>query len=210
MRTAWLLLGMALYLLPLSLLAQAPLTQEQKDRANALISQAESDFSAQNYEQALEGYKVVYDLVKDPELFYNIAQCYRLSTQIPEAVQYYQLYLQEATDSPYHQSAQEWLDKLTPLLPQESTSQALTPEPNDETFQIKPFLLPGCFLAGGVLLGTATLVIKQRAKEGDQPVSLKKAGLGVSISADLSFLLSGVTFVRAAKKHLQTPEGTQE
>jgi tetratricopeptide (TPR) repeat protein len=202
MRMPYLLaLGMAFCLLPSSLLGQSPLTDEQKQKANTLISKAESDFSVQDYAEALAGYQAVYDIVGDPELFYNIAQCYRLSGQAKEAVNYYQRYLKEAKDSLYRQSALEWLDKLLPLLPKEEPASQVfiqSPPPND--VQIKPFLLPGGFLVGGLAFGAATLVIKQKAKEGDQPVSLKRAGMGVSIIADVSFLFSGASFALALRK----------
>jgi hypothetical protein len=84
---------------------------------------------------------------------------------------------------------------------EEPTSKALIPAPVEEPVSsIKPFLLPGGFLAAGLGFGAATLAIKQRATQGDQPLSLKRAGLGVSVLADVSFIASAASLGLGLKK----------
>lgn len=89
----------------LALPASPAQAQKKPSKANlaaakAQFEAAETHYRLQEYEQALDAYKESYRLSQQPELLFNIGQCYRKLGRDEEALLSYQAFLRDVPKSP--------------------------------------------------------------------------------------------------------------
>lgn len=99
------------FLLPLLTLAQ-PQPQDVKQQAAAIYEEATLYYNTQEYQKALEKFKEAYYLSSEPELLFNIAQCYRLLGRTEDALKTYQNFLRDAPKSSLRANAEERVAEL--------------------------------------------------------------------------------------------------
>ena len=66
---------------------------ENRKRAGKHVEQGDRYKEAGEYDKAAREYEKAYDLVPHPELFFNLAQVYRLGGKKEKALEYYEKYL---------------------------------------------------------------------------------------------------------------------
>jgi hypothetical protein len=79
--------------------APAPAAGAERE-AKALYDQAEADYRAGRYREAIERFDRAYQLVGDPVLLFNIAQAHRRRRDWTRAIDYYERFLERAADRP--------------------------------------------------------------------------------------------------------------
>src|SRR4051812_43667006 len=76
-------------------LAQAQ-TEAQKQEAKDHYAKGRRLYDVGKYMEAIDEYQKVYFLTDDPNMLFNIGQCYRLSDRPEEAVRFFRNYLRRA------------------------------------------------------------------------------------------------------------------
>jgi tetratricopeptide (TPR) repeat protein len=71
----------------------------QKQEAKEHSDKARRLYDVGKYSEAIEEYQKVYLLTDDPNMLFNIGQCYRLTDRPEEAVRFYRSYLRRAPDA---------------------------------------------------------------------------------------------------------------
>lgn len=71
-------------------------TEAAKQQAKEHHEKARRLYDVGKYNEAIEEYQKVYLLVDDPNMLFNIAQCYRLSDRPEEALRFYRNYLRRS------------------------------------------------------------------------------------------------------------------
>lgn len=74
-------------------------TEAQKQQAKEHYEKARKLYDIGRYAEAVEEYQKVYLLVDDPNMLYNIAQCYRLADRPDEALRFYRNFLRRSPAS---------------------------------------------------------------------------------------------------------------
>src|SRR5438132_210620 len=87
-------------LLPAAAWAQAGPSDAEKKQARSHFEQGQSYYDAGAYDDALREYQAAYKIVPAPQLLFNIAQCYRLKGDKPNAIDYYQRFLEKVPNDP--------------------------------------------------------------------------------------------------------------
>lgn len=174
-------------------------TPTPEEKAFASFSAAEIYYKAAEYQKALEGYQEAFRLSQEPDLHFNIAQCYRHLGKKEEAIASYKAFLQTATDAESIKKAEAWITEL------EASSAAPKDEPK-EGGSLKRFMLPGGLLAVSLGCGATALVLKSKFSEPDeagvvtQTLGQHRLGLALALAADAAMIGAGVSLVFALKQ----------
>jgi tetratricopeptide (TPR) repeat protein len=72
----------------------------KQQQAQKLFDEAEKYYNIGDFAKALDGYKEAYILSSNPDLLFNMGQCYRKLEQYQEAITTYKSYLREVPNSP--------------------------------------------------------------------------------------------------------------
>jgi hypothetical protein len=103
MRPLWIMLAVAAMLAaflgaadaqPAPSAKRKPPTQKQLDQARKHFEAAEAAKSRHEYQTAALEYLAAYEQFQEPEFFYNVAEVYRLGGDDPNALTYYEKYLE--------------------------------------------------------------------------------------------------------------------
>jgi hypothetical protein len=103
MRPLWIVLVVAVMLAAFAGAADAqpapkanrkPPTQKQLDQARQHFEAAEAAKARHEYQTAALEYLAAYEQFQEPEFFYNVAEVYRLGGDEPNALSYYEKYLE--------------------------------------------------------------------------------------------------------------------
>jgi tetratricopeptide (TPR) repeat protein len=86
------------------------------ERAKSLFQEAEALYALQKYEEALQKYEETYVLIQEPELFFNIGQCYRILGKPAEAAKSYRNYLIQQPNSPERTAVEELIANMDALV----------------------------------------------------------------------------------------------
>src|SRR3712207_4295399 len=81
----------ALYWAPATAFAEP--TEAQKQEAKQRYENARKLYDIGRYTEAIDEYQKIYLLTDDPNMLFNIAQCYRFMDRPEEAVRFYRNYL---------------------------------------------------------------------------------------------------------------------
>lgn len=85
---------------------------ENREKAALIFKEAESAYKLQKFEEALNGFQEAYELISEPLLLFNIAQCYRQLGRLGEAKKAYQTFLRDAPKSSLRANAEERIKEL--------------------------------------------------------------------------------------------------
>lgn len=110
-------IGMAVAIIAacLALSIAAPtvvLAEDAQAQAEALFLEGREHLRAGDNIQAAELFFEAYELIEVPELLYNIAHAYRRGGELALAEEYYQRYLNEATDPPNEEEVVETIIEI--------------------------------------------------------------------------------------------------
>lgn len=99
-------------------LGQSPdnIPQEDREKAAALFQKAEAYYTVQEFDKALELYKEAYLLSLQPELIFNMAQCYRQMGRYEEALKSYRSFLRQLPDTPLKENVEKLIADTEALL----------------------------------------------------------------------------------------------
>lgn len=159
-------------------------------KAKRLFSVAKEDFTQREYEAALRGFQEAYALSKQPELLFNIAQCYRELKRYQEAIDTYRAVLRESDDPKTQQYAQEFIDELEAIA---ATQPAGPSNPKADLNKV----LPLAFIGVGTTLGVGALLVRDQIEElrgQEVGAALFRQRLLFALGSDLSFAAAGVSF----------------
>jgi tetratricopeptide (TPR) repeat protein len=200
-------LGWLALCLPVAALSQTPSKEEQ---AMKLYEEAEAYYKLQDWSKALELYEAAYLLSPQPELLFNIGQCYRQLGKYEQSLRSYRTYLREVPDD-INREQIEQLIAVTEQQARDASSQPTTmvastqatsnpsstseptksPPPKDPRW---PLWASATGATAGLALGAIALSARLRAEEafidGDAPAFSKSAKRAqtISISADATML----------------------
>ena len=73
--------------------AQGELTPEQKAEAKEHFVAGSQHFAAEEYEEAIIRFRKAFELVRLPEIVYNIGRCHEELVNTEEAITHYEMYL---------------------------------------------------------------------------------------------------------------------
>lgn len=173
---AALCLGLALQLaLPASAVLAATPTESPRAASRAAFLQAQKDYAAERYGEALEGYSEAHRLMPMPAFIFNMAQCQRLLQKPEEALALYRQYLTEEPRAKNRKTVEGFIAELetavaalppkapvlTPSAPKEEQTPALaalTPPPAPAAAPLYKqwwFWTGVAVVAGGVATGAA-------------------------------------------------------
>jgi tetratricopeptide (TPR) repeat protein len=125
------------------------LTPTDLAKAARSFEEAEVHYKLQEYQAALKGYEESYRLSKEPDLLYNIAQCYRQLGKKQEAVRGYRSYLRENPNTKIKAQVEENIATLEQEIAQEAKSRpASQPTTINRTFKITEKISPDKALYG--------------------------------------------------------------
>ena len=80
--------------------AAMQLSPQQKADMKLHYDKATRAYDVGKYQEAIEEYQKAYEIGGDAAMIYNIAQAYRLSDQLTEAIRFYRRYLQRSPNAP--------------------------------------------------------------------------------------------------------------
>lgn len=84
---------LCLVLSGLHALAADKSTAAQKEEAKTYFIDGSTAFERKDYKGAIESFRKAYDLVRSPEIIYNIGRCYEELGQTEDALYHYEMYL---------------------------------------------------------------------------------------------------------------------
>jgi hypothetical protein len=100
-------------------LALAPLAsgageKSRAEKAKAHFELGTAYFNLEKYKEALQEFEQAYLEKQDPAFLYAIAQCHRLAGRKPEAIRFYQRFVNEVPGHANRPQAEKWLRELQP------------------------------------------------------------------------------------------------
>lgn len=98
---------------PLAARAQS---DAQKKEATEHYEKATRLYDVGKYADAIEEYQKVYLLVDDPNMLYNIGQCYRLADRPEEALRFYRNFLRRSPNAPRRADVEKKIDDLEKVI----------------------------------------------------------------------------------------------
>ena len=92
--------------------AGSHIDDRDKELAKEHFAKGQNRFAAGEYMQAVEHFRVAYDLTDSPEILYNIGRCYEEAGDSSQAVIEYKMYLRisDGSDKAEVESRIEWLE----------------------------------------------------------------------------------------------------
>jgi tetratricopeptide (TPR) repeat protein len=199
-------LGGVALCLPLVASAQTPSKEEQ---AMKLYEEAEAYYKLQNWSKALELYEAAYLLSQQPELLFNIGQCYRQLGKYDQALRSYRTFLREVPNDVNREQIEQLIiatEKAKEASSQPATSMSASTQtatspisrpveqPPAKSEPKWPLWSSAAGAAAGISFGGLALSARVRAEnsfiEGDAPAfneSAKRSQV-LGISADVAML----------------------
>jgi tetratricopeptide (TPR) repeat protein len=141
-------------------------SKTERDEAQRLYKQADTDYKLQNYQEALTNFQRSYELSKEPAILFNIGQCYRQLKQPLDAKKTFQSFLRDAPNHPKRKSAEELIIALEEELARLATKGAIDISCKQDPVEI--------FL-DGASKGMSPQLLKQ-IEPGNHKLILKKQG----------------------------------
>jgi tetratricopeptide (TPR) repeat protein len=113
------------------------LSPEQKQEMRQHYDRASRAYDIGKFSEAIDEYQKVYEIGGNSAMLYNIAQSYRLSNQIPEALRFYRRYLERAPEAANRDDVERKIADLEKSLDERrraagsasSSSSSLSPAP---------------------------------------------------------------------------------
>jgi tetratricopeptide (TPR) repeat protein len=105
------------------------LTPVQKQEMKQHYEKATRAYDVQKYSEAVEEYQKAYEIGGDPAMLYNVAQSYRLSDQLPEALRFYRRYLQRSPNARNREDVERKISDLERTLEERRKAAAAVPPP---------------------------------------------------------------------------------
>jgi tetratricopeptide (TPR) repeat protein len=105
------------------------LTPVQKQEMKQHYEKATRAYDVQKYSEAVEEYQKAYEIGGDPAMLYNVAQSYRLSDQLPEALRFYRRYLQRSPNARNRDDVERKISDLERTLEERRKAAAAVPPP---------------------------------------------------------------------------------
>lgn len=87
-----------------------------RDRAREMFAAAQESFDEGDFAEALVQFREVYDSIKDPLLFFNIAQCHRNLGEWAEAAALFRRYLREVKKPDNAKAVERTVEQLDRLI----------------------------------------------------------------------------------------------
>jgi tetratricopeptide (TPR) repeat protein len=203
MRTKYFFL---LFLLGACLATPAIAQTKSKQELIKIYEQAESDYKAGRFAEALSGYEELYKETNQSNMLFNIAQCKKELGQFEAAIALYQQFIQEQPENQLRPEIEKTIGELKALLPTPAPEKPPTPpKPNPK----KKILLgaSGGFLLASAATGVGAIVISRNAQqEGNLPGSTRTKGIILAAASDACLLGFGATLflgLRAPKFETQ-------
>ncbi len=88
------------------------LSPQQKADMKLHYDKATRAYDVGKYQEAIEEYQKAYEIGGDAAMIYNIAQAYRLSDQLTEAIRFYRRYLQRSPNAPNREIVERRIAEL--------------------------------------------------------------------------------------------------
>jgi tetratricopeptide (TPR) repeat protein len=88
----------------------------KQQQAQKLFDEAEKYYNIGDFAKALDGYKEAYILSSNPDLLFNMGQCYRKLEQYQEAITTYKSYLREVPNSPVQADVEARIAEVEKLI----------------------------------------------------------------------------------------------
>jgi tetratricopeptide (TPR) repeat protein len=104
-------------------------TEAQKQEAKEHYERARKLYDVGKYNDAIEEYQKVYLLADDPNMLFNIAQCYKLSDRPDEAVRFYRNFLRRSPDAPNRALVEKLIAELEKTIEERKKTSPTTPPP---------------------------------------------------------------------------------
>lgn len=144
--------------------------KEKKDaqaQAAKLYEKAEADYKLQKYQEALAGFEEAYRLTNEPQLLFNLGQCYRQLDRLDDARKSFESFLRDAPkNSPLRESAEERLNEVNAELARLASKGAI---------QISSQQDPTNVFLDDQPKGQTPLLLKE-VEPGEHKVTIKKDG----------------------------------
>jgi tetratricopeptide (TPR) repeat protein len=102
--------------------AQAQLSPQQKNEMKLHYDKATRAYDVGKYPEAIEEYQKAYEIGGDAAMIYNIAQAYRLSDQLSEAIRFYRRYLQRSPAAPNREIVERRIAELEKVVEERKKS----------------------------------------------------------------------------------------
>jgi tetratricopeptide (TPR) repeat protein len=102
-------------------------TEAQKQEAKEHYERARKLYDVGKYNEAIEEYQKVYLLADDPNMLFNIAQCYKLSDRPEEAVRFYRNFLRRSPNAPNRTLVEKLIAELEKQIDEKKKTAPTTP-----------------------------------------------------------------------------------
>lgn len=130
---------MRTFILPLVtvLLFWTPVSAAEEDSALAKrhFAEATKAFNLGEFSRAIEEYRLAYNSKPEPSLLYNIAQAYRLSGNLRQALFFYRSYLHNLPDA---DNRSEVVERIAAIDDQLKTEKAVADQPPNTPVPVSP------------------------------------------------------------------------
>jgi tetratricopeptide (TPR) repeat protein len=175
-------LSLSLLILQLSLGASLTFAQDKPkkkiqvpkaDDPSVLYEEGSTHFKAGDYAKALDNFKQVYVLTKQPSLLYNIGQCQRFLGLFDEALRSFRLFIRDDPTNSLVENAKARIEEIEADLAKKNalgSIQVMTNPEGAKIFVDEKDLGPGPIDMKGVPSGEHTISVK---KEGFYPYELR-------------------------------------
>ena len=176
-----------------ALAAAAHADPASQAKADKLFEQAQADYQAGKYAEAIPLFQRAYDLVHDPVYLFNIAQSSRKIADCEQATAYYKRYLEESPKAENRAKVEQWIGELKPCVDRlqaerEAARQAAEQQRKDEELR-KPVVQP------------APAPIP--AREGDAGGTYRTAGLVVGGAGAVGLIVGALYTWKSSSIHSQ-------
>lgn len=181
---------------------------EKRKKAAEFFEEGEKRYNLQEYDKALELYKEAYLLAPEPELLFNIGQCYRQLEKYEEALKSYQTFLRLlAPDDPRRPAIDKLIGEVKDLLEEKKSTAETSP-----TGTTKNGAAPAEAGAPGenaTNLAPPALTPVDDKKTGASPAMFLYVGAGGALALGVT---TGVLAISAGSrlKRLQAQDGASE
>jgi tetratricopeptide (TPR) repeat protein len=105
-------IAVSIVLLPGKRAGAMQLSPQQKSEMKLHYDKATRAYDVGKYQEAIEEYQKAYEIGGDAAMIYNIAQAYRLSDQLTEAIRFYRRYLQRSPSAPNREIVERRIAEL--------------------------------------------------------------------------------------------------
>jgi len=99
--------------------ATAAAAPDERAAAREHYSKGTKAFDLGRYDEAIHEYVIVYELMNDPALLYNLAQAHRLAGHAREALRFFRVYLSKVPDAENRDSVESKIAELQRTVEQE-------------------------------------------------------------------------------------------